>query len=109
MFETPSFRAQLQEIVSSELGRTKITRFETEIPTFLQALATDNEPVLMEREIKKAVGTRRGIPDALQSARELVRDAIVSAVVARRDTLEVADVRKAYEAKFCKVWPFCRS
>jgi adenylosuccinate synthase len=109
MFETEDFRKQLENAISSTAAQQGMTEYQTAITTYLQSLATVNEPVLMENEMKKAVGARRGIYDALESARALVSEAATYAQSEKRKVIQVVDVQKAYSAKFCKVWPFCRS
>jgi len=107
MFETEEFRELLEEVVSKEARRNNM-RYNAAIIDYLQQLASGNERVLMEREFEKAVGSRRGAWDAFQSAVELTRDASVYASRQGRPVLQLADIRKAYEAKFCQFWPFCR-
>jgi hypothetical protein len=86
-----------------------MTEYQTAIIPYLQNLATANESVLMENEMKKAVGARRGILDALESAGAIVSEAATYAQAEKRTVLQVVDMQKAYAAKFCKVWPYCRS
>jgi hypothetical protein len=106
MFETGEFRELLEEVVSREARRNNM-RYHSEIINHLQQLASANERVLMEREFEKAVGFRRGAWEAWRSAAELTRDACVYASRQGRPVLHLADIRKAYEAKFCQFWPFC--
>jgi hypothetical protein len=106
MFETEEFRALLEEVVSGEVRRNNM-RYNAAVVDYLQQLASGNERVLMEREFEKAVGFRRGAWDALRSAAELTRDACVYASRQGRPDLQLVDIRKAYEAKFCQFWPFC--
>ena len=107
MFETESFRTQIEETVSAEAANNQMERYQRTIVTYLRRLATDNEGLLMEREFRKAAAERRGIPDALRSVRELTREAARYAAADKRTLLTVDDMQKAYEAKFCQVWPFC--
>jgi|GEM_PF-4516039 len=108
MFETESFKNQLQETIADEAGRQRLAQFNTSIIAYLQSLATTNEPPLMESEMRKTASLRRGIPDALASTRELVKEASARAIAAGRTTMTLEDMSAAYQAKFCQVWPFCR-
>jgi len=108
MFETEEFREQLESAVSSEAARNNLERYQTASIEYLQRLALENERTLMESEGRKAAGVRRGIADALRSARELTREAAKYAAAEKRTLLTRSDVEKAYQAKFCQVWPFCK-
>jgi hypothetical protein len=108
MFETQGFKEQLTSVISSQAGTSGMAEYETRIADLLQGLATENEPVLMESELRKTASSRRGIPDALTSTRTLIREASSYAIADRRKILTKADVEAAYRAKYCQVWPFCR-
>ena len=108
MFETEDFRSGLTEAVSSEAASRGIREYEVGIVRYLQNLAIANEPILLEREIRKAAVSRRGTRDAFDSAKVLIDEASMYAISDKRTTLTVADVQKAYAAKFCQVWPFCK-
>ena len=109
MFETEEFNAQLRDTIIRQASLIKLERYEVQIVDFLQALASENEPHLMERELRKAQGVpRRGIPDALKSARELTMEAARYAVSDGRTLLKLSDIQQAYRAKFCQFWPFCK-
>jgi|ERR1051326_2019573 hypothetical protein len=108
MFETEGFKEELAKAVSSEAGQSGLAQYETRIVEYLQSLASANESVLMESEMKKAVGRRRGVPDALISARELVREASRRTQAEKREILQLSDVQEAYKKKFCQIWPFCK-
>jgi hypothetical protein len=73
MFETTQFRDQIAEAVGRET-RTPLTHYETRIIDYLQDLAVGNEPVLMERELTKAAGARRGTRDALVSVSSVLSE-----------------------------------
>ena len=75
----------------------------------LQGLAATNESTLMDSEVRKAASARRGIPDALNSARQLIKESATYAAAEKRTVLNLEDVEKAYRAKFCQFWPFCKS
>lgn len=108
MFETQQFKDQLKTAISSEAGRNSMNEYQTAIVDYLFDFARTNEPELMRVEFTKAVSERRGIPDALESARTIVRDASAIARNNNRIVLTRADVEIAYKAKFCRVWPFCK-
>jgi len=108
MFETTQFRDQISEVVAREAGGASLTRYETGIVNYLQNLATGNESDLMEQEIRKAVGTRRGVPEALESVARVVQDASRYASMEKRTTLTLEDVQKAYALNFCQIWPLCK-
>jgi hypothetical protein len=109
MFETEQFKRQLTDTIVTEASRTSIKTYEIAIVDYLQKLATTNEQPLMEREMRKAAGERRGLLDALSSARELTREAVGLAIAERRTLLKVSDFEAAYRSRFCRVWPFCKS
>jgi histone H3/H4 len=108
MFETEGFKEQLESTVSRETARNNLDRYHTGIIDYLQGLAIRNESTLMEREARKSASARRGIPDALISANILVEEAASYAAADNRKLLTRADIEKAYQAKFCRVWPFCK-
>jgi histone H3/H4 len=108
MFETEDFRKLIDSAISEEAANLGVERYQTAIPTYLQGLATGNESILLTEELRKSVGTRRDTADAVRSARILAREASGYALSERRSVLTVADMQKAYQAKFCQVWPFCR-
>lgn len=109
MFETGSFKDQLTDAVSRETGNNNLEQYENRIVDYLQTLASENESTLMDSEVRKAASARRGIPDALKSARELTREAAGYAAEEKRTVLQLGDIQKAYRAKFCQYWPFCKS
>jgi hypothetical protein len=108
MFETESFKEQLQSTVATVAGRNKMKEYEPGAVRFLADLAAENESTLMEQEFRK-VARRRGIPEALQGAAELTMQAAQHASAEGRTILKRVDMEMAYKAKFCQVWPFCRS
>ena len=108
MFETADFRQQLDDAIAGEIARNSIERYERPILNYLQNLATANEPELMAIETRKTVAERRGVPEALRSARELIRTASVFALADKRKNITLGDVQQAYREKFCEVWPFCK-
>ena len=109
MFETTRFKEQLTDVVTREALNNNLEEYEPAIIDYLQRLASENESVLMERELRKTAAARRGIPDALRSAVELTKEASRYAAAENRKLLRVSDIRAAYSAKFCQVWPFCKS
>jgi len=108
MFETEEFRERLQAAVSSEASQNDMERYQTAIVEYLQDLAVANERDLMESEREKTASARRGIPDAIQSTRLLVKEASRIASQQDRRLLERSDVEAAYSNLFCRVWPFCK-
>jgi hypothetical protein len=94
--------------IATEAFRNGMVEYDDSIVPFLQALATQNESGLMESERAKTALERRGLEDALVSARIIVRQAAEYARARRGTTLTVEDVQRAYRAQFCRVWPFCR-
>jgi len=108
MFETEGFKNQLTDAVSREAGNNNLKEYEIRIIDYLQRLASENERTLMDSEVRKVASERRGIPDALNSARELVKQASTYAAAEKRTVLTQSDVEKAYQARFCRVWPFCK-
>jgi hypothetical protein len=109
MFETEVFKKQLTDVIAREVGGTGLTEYETAVIDFLQRLASENENILMEREVRKVASERRGMSDALDSARNLTREASRYAAAEKRPVLKVSDIEAAYRAKFCQFWPFCKS
>jgi hypothetical protein len=108
MFETNFFKKQLTDAIIAEAGENNLRQYEDSIVEYLQGLASQNEPDLMERELRKSASARRGIPDALKSARELTREACRYAAADKRPLLKLSDIQAAYRGKFCQVWPFCK-
>jgi AICAR transformylase/IMP cyclohydrolase PurH len=107
MFETDNFKNQLRAAISAEAVRNGLT-YDAAIVEYLQKLASENEKDLMERELRKSVGDRRGIQDALRSATELAAEAARNATMQKSNNLSLANIQDAYRAKFCRVWPFCK-
>lgn len=108
MFETQEFRNQLANAISSEAAQNSMTEYQTAVVDLLFDYARTNEADLMRVEFTKALPQRRGVNDALQSARTLVSDASAIARNNNRTLLTRADIEVAYKAKFCRVWPFCK-
>jgi len=108
MFETPRFRDQIAEVIVREASRVRLAAYENAILPYLQNLAVENEKILMERELTKAAGARRGIPDALVSTGQLTQIASRYALEDKRTVLQLSDMQKAYAATFCQIWPFCK-
>jgi hypothetical protein len=108
MFETQSFRDQIKDAVIVEAASRNLTEYETAAVDFLQREAANNERTLMETEVRKIASLRRGVPEALQSARVLAKLAADYAIADRRSVLRESDIRAALASKYCQVWPFCR-
>lgn len=109
MFETERFREQLERTVNSEAYRNGMSHYETAIPPALRRYAIANESILMEREMQKSSYMRRGVDEALESVRVLIREASIIASQNHRTLITKLDFDAAYQRKFCQVWPFCRS
>jgi histone H3/H4 len=97
MFETEGFKNQLTNAVSSEAANSGLAEYRLSIITYLQKLATDNESTLMDREVRKAASEQRGMADALDSARELTREACKYAAADKRTVLNLEDVTRRLE------------
>lgn len=108
MFETNQFNEQLTNTIRLEAANNGMKEYETGIVNFLQTLAINNESILLEEELKKSATLRRGIPNALQSTKYLVETAAKFAQADKRSTLRLSDMQQAYQASYCRVWPFCR-
>ena len=108
MFETERFKKQLTDAVIAEALNHKLTQYQPSIIDYLHGLAYENEKDLMERELRKAVTERRGVREAIDSARMLISEASGYAIRDGRDLLKLSDVQTAYRAKFCQFWPFCK-
>jgi hypothetical protein len=108
MFETEEFGNRIEQTVRTMAGEQGMSRYQPRIVGHLQNLAVENERFLMRRERLLEESQQRGIPDALESVRVVIREAANHAVRAGRTTLLLEDVEAAYEANFCNLWPFCR-
>jgi histone H3/H4 len=108
MFETAQFREQVEHEISTEATQAGLTQYQVAVVDYLQRLAAENEAALMETELRKARESRRGLRDAVASARVLAKAASLLASAAGRNTLQIEDIQIAYRANFCQVWPFCR-
>lgn len=108
MFETQDFRNQVQRTIINEAASNDIKQYQPGIVDFLVRLASSNEKLLMESEIKKEVSERRGTRDAIISVRLIIKEASAIAKRDERNLLTISDVQLAYETLFCQIWPFCR-
>lgn len=109
MFETESFKNQLTAAISAEAANNNLEHYEPGIVDYLQGLASENESTLMDSEVRKIASARRGTPAALNSAKELAKEACKYASADKRTLLKLSDIQTAYRAKFCQFWPFCKS
>jgi hypothetical protein len=108
MFETEDFRKKIADAISREVGREN---YQPSIVDYLQKLAAGNEKSLMESEMRKSVGDRRGVHTALESVHVLVMEARSYQLPRpgeKLNLLRLVDIEAAYKAKFCQVWPFCK-
>jgi hypothetical protein len=108
MFETENFKTQLTDAITREVGASGLAEYDARIIEYLQRQAAGNEKVLMEQEIRKVAGERRGVANALISARKLIKEASKYAAADRRTLLRMSDFQTSYAALFCQVWPFCK-
>ena len=108
MFESAEFKNMLQDAVGAEVLRNNMESYHVDIIDFLVSHAKSNESHLMEIEERKNIKERRGVPEALGSARDLIRTASAIAADAERSTITLQDVESAYRDRYCRVWPFCR-
>lgn len=108
MFETQGFRNALEQVIESQASSEGMRTYESQIVDYLRDLAFGNERDLMKAEESRPVGERRGIPEALTSARRLVIIGARFAAEDNRTLLKMGDVERAYRAQFCSVWPFCK-
>lgn len=109
MFETDEFKAQLTRAISVQAAVRRFKFYDPKVVEFLQKTAKDNEPPLMESEMKKVASARRGIPSALESAARLVEEAArIASTDPKAETLTEAHIKAAHVNLFCSVWPFCR-
>lgn len=109
MFETDQFRKQLRETINQASWNKGMRKpgDEEEIIELLISFAIQNERHLMLIESKKPIYSRKGISDALSSARALVDEAYKTKTE-KLDTLTIEDIRRAYINKYCQIWPFCK-
>lgn len=108
MFETDQFKDRLKDIISNEAATNQLKEYEVAVVEFLFSRARDNEATLMRAELTKSAALRRGMTDAIQSARVLAKAASALARSESRTVLTAGDMEKAFQAHFCRVWPFCR-
>lgn len=58
-------------------------------------------------ELIKEASQRRSRSDALRSVDVLVKEAASISKRRGSNTIESKDMSRAYDAKFCMIWPFC--
>ena len=106
MFGTKAFEDQLINNITVSMKTAEVTGDLDAIMKFLRRLAIANEEELMTRELEKI--KPRGVADALLSARSLIKDSAQFAKQEGRSRIRLNDVKRAYQAKFCQFWPFCK-
>ena len=106
MFESAFFTDLLNAVVREEVSASELEDYPIYIVTFLQGMAVDNENKNSEAEFFKIEGEKRGIPEALDSARKIVRKAIEYAVERNKSVLTVEDIQTAYVSFHGQSWPF---
>jgi hypothetical protein len=108
MFETEDFRQALMREATRVVREEHLDTYDGKIIDILQFLATANEEHLILIENKRPSFERKDTKDALRSASVLLTNAAKSARSSGRRIITINDLREAYKASFCGVWPFCR-
>ena len=104
--ESEEFKKSIGQRV---IARAKTEGFNVESSvTFLLTVYLDHyKDENMRSELLKDESMQREQADALASVDVLMREAAENARDRKSDTISMADMRKAYKAKYCMVWPFC--
>lgn len=108
MFETQEFKRALEETAQKAVRERYLLKYDPFVIDVLLFLATANEEHLMLVESRNLPSLRRGRSTALESAKLLLTEAASRSRTSGRSELTVEDFRVAYQANYCKVWPFCR-
>ena len=101
------FKDEIRNQVKKDAGRYGMEKYQSEIGERLVSYLEKYREPLIESEIEKASYQRKKKVDALASIDILMENACEYAKKDNRTTVTVSDFEKAYEAKFCSVWPFC--
>lgn len=101
------FRTELTKIVSRVSAANGIAQYQKAIVDRLMGHVEERREMLVESELMKEASERRTESDAIESAEILIKEACGYAKSEGRTLLDVRDFERAYEAKFCMVWPFC--
>src|SRR5258705_1890865 len=105
MFETREFRVLLEKTLFVESMTRGVQKYDATIIDYLQNLAIENErdPSFLRRYT--ALGAVRV---ATRSLKRLLAQAFAYAGERGDPAPRLEDVEKAYQALFCKIWPFCK-
>ena len=104
--ESEEFKKKIGQRV---LARAKTEGYNVENSvTFLLTVYLDHYRDENRRfELLKEKSKRHEQADAFASVDVLMKEAAENARDRKSNTISMADMRKAYEGKFCMVWPFC--
>jgi hypothetical protein len=105
--ENEDFRAEVEARVSRIAGLSGMTHYRQAIVTRLMSHLEEKKGIRLLEESRKASHLQRTKSDALNSVQLLVETAAQYAKADNRKLVTEDDLDKAYEAKFCMVWPFC--
>jgi len=103
----PAFRNEMEAEVVRAAKALGITQYESAIVDALQSYLATNVTRRLTEEILKSEREQRSKVDALHSVDILVEEAARQALAKKRSNITERDLREAYAAKFCQVWPFC--
>jgi DNA-binding SARP family transcriptional activator len=101
------FRERIRQRVSQAAGQAGMQQYHVSIIENLMSKAAEKRQVNESNELRKSLGSRRSIDDALASVEALAKAASEYATAEKRTLLTEADVDKAYVAGFCRWWPLC--
>lgn len=104
---SPAFRKDIEETVKDAAARQGMRQYEVQIVTLFQEYLDENRPRRLNEELKKVTAAQRTKDDALSSVRLVVTEASRLAFAEHRTIVTAADLRKAYAANYCRIWPFC--
>jgi len=98
---------EIRSSVSRTAGRAGMEQYQEGIVNSLvEKLETKRETRIIQESVKASVDQRTK-SDALRSVEVLVTEACAIAKSEKRKLVTASDFDKAYQAKFCMVWPFC--
>jgi hypothetical protein len=106
MFETPEFREQIVNALPRIVREAGATVYDDEIIDYLLNLAIDNER--RDSRFLRDYTVETVLQLTLASLERLIRQGVVYARQRRYRGVTLGDVEKAYQALFCRVWPFCK-
>ena len=103
----PSFQDEVISKIQSTARAGGMKTYETAITDRLMAYLSENRELLIEQELVKTASLRRTKRDALDSVETVIKRASEIARLERRKDLRAQDFDRAYQEKFCMLWPFC--